>query len=115
MKTWDSDSARNSFAAIADAAERYANELSRRIKSDPKNQSDYVRELHDEHLAKWYVYDWLAHSSCLESREQLKAEVRSKLDSVFVFQHYGVFNKDNFQKHWRQYMESVLKTYSEAQ
>ena len=115
MKTWDSDSERKSFASIADAAERYANELSKRIKNDPKNQSDYVREMHDEHLAKWYVYDWLAHSSCVESREQLKAEVRIRIDSNFEFRALGVFNKDNFQKHWRRYMESIIKTYSEAQ
>ena len=109
MKNWDSESMRKQFASTAHYAEIYAKELSSRIKKDPKGQSDYVRELHDEHLAKWYVYDSLSFSSCLDSRASFIAEVRSRLDSPFDYRAIGSFSKDNFQKHWRRYMEELLK------
>ena len=73
MKTWDTKSIRKQFAFTARNAEIYTNELAGRIRQITKERSDYVKELHDEHLAKWYVYDFLSSSSCLESQERLLA------------------------------------------
>ena len=114
MKTWDSESIRKQFAFTAAAAENYAKELSGRITRDPKGQSDNVREIHDEYLAKWYVYDSLSFSSCLESREGFLAEVRCRLASPFDYRATGAFSRDNFEKHWRQYMCALLKGYDAA-
>jgi hypothetical protein len=114
MNTWDQESVRERFASTARNAETYANELSRRIKGDPNGQSAYVRELHDEHLAKWFVYDSFACSSCLESREKFLADARVRLASESGRLFTGSFSKDDCFRYWRQYMDALIKEFEKA-
>lgn len=114
MKMWESKEIRKRFATIAADAERYASELSERIKRDPKRDSPFVRETHDEHLAKWYVYDSLSFSSCLESREELLAEAKRRLAAPFDDRAYGKFSNEDFERHWKQYMQAVITEHETA-
>ena len=111
MKTWNPESLRKTFLSAAEFAENYANELSGRIKRDAKASSDREKELHDEHLAKWYVYDSFAHNVCLETRESFLAEARSRLDSNYDFRAPGSFNIETFKKFWRQHIQNLINEY----
>jgi hypothetical protein len=99
---------------IAANAERYANELSERIKRDPRRDSPFLRETHDEHLAKWYVYDSLSFSNCLESRQELVAEAKRRLAAQFDHRAVGRLSKEDFEKHWRQHMQALIAEYETA-
>ena len=108
MNTWDPTAVRKGFAIIAADAERYANQLSERIKRDRKRDSPFVRETHDEYLAKWYVYDSLSFGRCLESRDKLIAEVKSRLAAPFDDRNIGWFSKEDFEKHCKQHMQTLI-------
>ena len=115
MDNWDPESVRKSFEFQAQSAENYANELAARIKHDPRRDSPFTRETHDEHLAKWYVYDSLAVSNCLESRTKLVAEVKRRLSAQFDYRALARFSKEAFEKHWRQYMQLLLTQYEKSE
>ena len=111
MKTWEKDSIRRQFASAAERAENYARELAGRIKRDPNGSSDSVKDLHDEHLAKWYVYDSFSYSSCLESRDEFLEEVKMRLETTFDYKMFGCFNLENSQKHWRFCMNRLIREF----
>ena len=102
---------RKQFVSEARNAEIYANELAGRIKRNPKGHSDYVREMHDEHLAKWFVYDSVSFSSCLESRETFLAELSSRLGSPSESRAVGAFDRNDFEKHLQQHIARLIKKY----
>jgi len=111
MEKWDADATRRDFANIAQSAENYANELWTRIRKDGREHSDYEKELHDEHRAKWYVYDSLSLSSSTRSRAALLAEVQRRLDSGFGDPPmHSCFNGENFLKFWRQHLMELNKS-----
>jgi hypothetical protein len=111
MKNWDSAGLQKHFNLIALNAERYANELAGRIKRDPRGASLHVREMHDEHLAKFYVYDSLAYNRCLETRASLIAELKARLDGPCTLRAEGRFSAEHFEHSWRQHLTFLLKQY----
>lgn len=111
MNAWDSATVRNSFAMIAADAERYAKQLSETIKRDPRRDPSFVRETHDEYLAKWFVYDSLSFSDCTESRQKLVAEAKGRLAPQFDERTIGWFSKEDFQKHWKQHLQALIAEY----
>jgi hypothetical protein len=114
MKTWDASETRNSFTQIASRAEIYAKELATRIRCDPKRDSPFTRETHDEYLAKWFVYDSLSFSNSLRTKEALVAELKSRLNRPFTLRGEGRFSQEDFEKHWRRYMQDLLNEYEQA-
>ena len=113
MKDWEPDIILKQFTLTACGAENYAKELADRIKRNPTGYWDREKELHDEHLARWLVYDSFSFTLFLESREKLIAEARARLATKSERYPIGVFNKDNFDKYWRQYMNELIDAYKE--
>jgi ADP-ribose pyrophosphatase YjhB (NUDIX family) len=114
MNTWDQEAIRKSFGIAAANAEQYFKELRERIRRDPQRDSPFVRETHDEHLAKWFVYDSLAFSNALRSREALVAEARRRLETGGGHYASGCFNKEDFEKHWTRHMEALIADYDKV-
>jgi hypothetical protein len=111
MSTWDQAAMQKSFHGIALDAERYANELADRIKRDPRRDSPHVRDTHDEHLAKFFVYDSLAYNRCLESRSALVAELKARLAGPCEVRAMGRFKAEDFERHWRSYLSVLLRDF----
>jgi len=74
MKSWDPNGLTKSFIIAAESAERYMKECKWKVK-----RSEGYKALHDEHLAKFYVFNYLHGRTFLETREMLLAELRSFL------------------------------------
>lgn len=111
MSAWDQTAVHKSFLGIARDAERYAKELADRIKRDPRRDSPHVRDTHDEHLAKFFVYDSLAYNRCIESRAALVAELKTRLAGPCEVRAIGRFNAEDFERHWRQYLSFLLREF----
>lgn len=114
MDAWDPVAVRNSFAFAAEDAERYFKELAVRIKHDKRQDSSFVRETHDKHLAEWFVHDSFAFSNSLNSREELVAEAKRRLAAGFGGHASGCFSKEDFDKHWNQQMQILISQYETA-
>src|SRR5947207_2346967 len=74
MKTWDPDSLTKRFIFQAESAERYMLECKSKL-----HRTDRYKELHDEHLAKFYVFNYIHGRTFLATREQFLAELGSFL------------------------------------
>lgn len=113
MDTWNAAALRQSFAIAATHAENYAKELSHRIKRDPRQNSPFIRETHDEHLAKWFVYDSFVYSNCVDSRQRFVAAAKRKLAGPAP-RGLGSFSEEDFERHWRAQMQDLISRYEEA-
>jgi len=109
MKQWDATALSKSLQFGARMAEQYADKLSAQLKRPKKQDVSHERELHDEHRAKWFVYDSFVGASCLESREKLLAEAKARLARGISFTPSNVFNRENFEAFWRKYMAQLIK------
>jgi hypothetical protein len=112
MNAWDSEATRTWFSIIAQNAHHSAAAISKTIWKTPKAQStDELKDRHDNFLAKWSVYDSLAHSPCFESREKLIKEATAKLASGPGVSPPGAFHGGNFRRHWKLYIEALITEY----
>jgi hypothetical protein len=111
MKTWEASAVRDSFEFTANKANQYAHELKERIRRDPKRDSQILRETHDEHLAKWFVYDSLSGCTSLGTREALVAKLKANLANPSDLKGVGQFSKEDFENYWRRHMQNLLKKY----
>lgn len=66
MQDWDPNKMAEHFRVQADDAARYTKEAKGKM-----SRTNTYRLLHDEHLARWYVFAALSDSSLLASREDL--------------------------------------------
>jgi len=66
MQDWDPQKMSRQFRVQEDDAARYAKEAKGKM-----SRTNTYCLLHDEHLARWYVFSALSDSSHLASREQL--------------------------------------------
>ncbi|WP_439504216.1 hypothetical protein [Methylophaga sp.] len=74
MKEWDRDRISEFYLRQAQEAERYCNEVRGKIKRTFSYEAVF-----DEHMAKFYVYNYLHGRTFLESRESLLEELNEML------------------------------------
>ena len=74
MKEWDLEQISNSYLRQAEEAERYCKEVKAKIKATSSYEMIF-----DEHMAKFYVYNYLYGKTFLSSREKLLTELHSML------------------------------------
>lgn len=101
--SWNPKALSDSFRSRADFAERYADELARR-----KNKGETERDLHDEHLAIFYVNDFLVERSFLDSREELVAALREYVKRGPVSFSTAI-DPERFRAHWERVANNLIK------
>jgi len=113
MSAWDPEGTRRRFAAVALDARGSVAAVSKSIWlwQYPKANSAALKDRHDEFLAKWFVYDSLSQSPCLESREEFIAEAATRLASGPGSRPPGAFDEENFLRHWRLCVEALIAEY----
>jgi len=75
MEQWNAEQISNCFLRQAEEAERYCKE----VKSKIKTTTSYER-IYDEHMAKFYVYNYLHGRSFLVNINQLITELETMLE-----------------------------------
>jgi hypothetical protein len=107
--TWYPEIKRSVFQTAACDAERYQKELAERIKKAPKENLDHLKKLHDEYLAKWFVYDSLSVNLCLESRGKLLEKIKEMLICRPHSPFHDSFDSIYCVKRWEEELEKVWK------
>jgi hypothetical protein len=101
---WNPAAAHDYFLHGAEEAERYLREVRSKIKSNPS----YER-VHDEHLAKFYVFNYLHGRTFLDSRESLLRELNTMLrQPVSTTEAYDA---DRFETYRKSYITELMKKY----
>ena len=95
MKIWNPESLSSQFLSVAESAERYMLECKMKAAT-----SEAHKALHDEHLAKFYVFNYLHGRTFLATRDAFLSELRSFLHAQPTAPHEA-FNGDHFLA-WRQ-------------
>jgi len=110
MRNWDPEVTRRRFAAVAWDARNSMAKVCKGIwlRQHQKADSTDLKDLYDALLAKWSVYDALARSPCLESREEFIAEAAAKRASGPDGCPPGAYDEGNFLRHWKLYMEALM-------
>ena len=93
MEHWDTDRISETFRSIAIKAERDYSEVRRKVKLNPS-----YKMIYDEHLAKFYVYNYLHGKLFLSSREQLVEELQRML-SYEVIPSPECYDLDRFERY----------------
>lgn len=105
MDTYDPTSASKSFAAAAEEAERYLREVRCKLKT---NRS--YEHVHDDHLAKFYVFNYLHGRPFLASREAFLSELTRLKSSAFP-PPSEVFAPERFERHRQAYLGDLIRRY----
>lgn len=74
MNPWNPESLSKRFETTALSAERYMEECKWKV-----SRTDSYKALHDEHLAKFYVYNYIHGRTFLDSPKSFLAEMNSFL------------------------------------
>jgi len=105
--SWNPVSLAKGFETAANSAEQYAQALLLRPKMGGRE-----KELHDEHYAKFFVYDYLASVACIDSREQLLQALR-RYRAAGPISGRGMFDQLRFQAEWHRYIDYLISEYSD--
>jgi hypothetical protein len=103
---WDWHSVSEHFRSVANDAERYLNEVRRKVKSN----SNY-EIIFDEHLAEFYVYNYLHGRTFLETKEMFVAELNKLIEIEFEAPSES-FNKERFLQFRKRFLAGLLDSYS---
>jgi hypothetical protein len=103
---WNQNELSQQFLCVAQNAEIYLAEISPKAKGN----SAY-RNLFDDHLAKFFVFNYLHGRTFLTSREQLVTELHRMLD--FSYPGSGAFDAAEFERFRRVYIEQLMSEYTE--
>jgi hypothetical protein len=99
---WNPESLSRSFISSAESAERYMRECKSKL-----SRSDRYKELHDEHLAKFYVFNYLHGRTFLETREKFLAELQRMLTEKYSAPHEA-FDEKTFTTWRRHYVQNLM-------
>lgn len=94
-----------SFIFAAESAERYMLECRSKL-----SRGDQYKELHDEHLAKFYVYYYIQGRTFLETREKFVAELKRMLSEDYPPPHEA-FDPASFTTWRKSYIRNLIETY----
>jgi hypothetical protein len=102
---WDPESMSRSFIFAAESAERYMLECKSKL-----SRSERYKELHDEHLAKFYVCNYIHGRTFLETREKFVAELERMFTEDYPPPHEA-FNPATFTTWRKSYIRNLIETY----
>ncbi|MEQ9230512.1 MAG: hypothetical protein RIF46_07490, partial [Cyclobacteriaceae bacterium] len=94
-----------SFLFQANEAERYCNEVKSKIDRTPT-----YKQIFDEHLAKFYVFNYLHGRTFLETRELLLKELNIMLS--FKVEVSNCFDFETFERYRQFYINQLIGQYS---
>ena len=103
MGRWDSERVSRAFLSQAKEAERYCMEVRRKVKLNPG-----YKRVHDEHRAKFYVYNYLHARTFLESREKLVQELERILSCEVIPSPAEYYDLDVFESYRQQYIKAEI-------
>ena len=101
MEQWNKEQISQSFRRQAEEAERYCGEVRSKIKHRPS-----YKDIFDEHMAKFYVYNRLHGRTFLDSREELLSELRTML--TMDFSSAECFDAERFESHRKAYINAEI-------
>lgn len=98
---------RESFTSRYRDSLRYCKEL----KKGKLLRTDTYKDIHDEHWARCFVFDYFQISSCVKSREQLLAELNLMVDRKIT--PFGAFNREIFEKYRISTVKQLIAEFQE--
>jgi hypothetical protein len=105
---WNSEELSAQYRHQAEDAERYLAEARGKWK-----RSRSYEHVFDEHMARFYVYNYLHGRTFLETREALLNELDG-MNRGEVRVDPEVFDRERFERYYRIYVEQVIKQISET-
>ena len=105
MSKWDPEQISRQFRFTGDEAERYVLEVKKKIKYN----KSYER-VHDEHLAKFSVFNYLYDRQFIETKESLVAELKRMLNDPRAPLSEAL-DPERFTRYWKEYVEQLLSQY----
>lgn len=102
---WNPEKLSQLFISQAGEAERYMKEVKSKI-----SRTDNYKPIFDEHLAKFYVYNYLHGRTFLESRELLLNELKHMLS--YEIKPPDCYDLVNFERYRKFYINQLIAEYS---
>jgi hypothetical protein len=106
---WDAESISNGFLFQAEDAERYLSEVRWKVRSNPSYQC-----VLDEHLARFYVFNYLHGRTFLSSRQALLKELK-RLAAVPIDAPTEAYSPERFEHFRQQYLAQLISRFGEGE
>lgn len=108
MNPWDEKALSRRFRFAANSAESYMEECKNKV-----SRSERYKALHDEHLAKFYVYNYLPEKLFLSSPKAFLTAMRELLDKK-VSPPAEAFDGTCFLQYHTRYIEGLIAQVTKA-
>ncbi len=105
MAQWDQEAIDKFFISEAQNADVHLNEIARKVEA---NRS-YER-IYDQHLARYYVYNYLQGRSFLVARETLLDELRALTKVRFTTPH-DAYDEQRFEEFRQHYIAELIRNF----
>lgn len=104
---WNSQELSARYLHQAEDAERYLAEVRGKLK---RNRS--YEHVFDEHMARFYVYNYLHGRTFIQTREELLRELEAMKRGPLPTDR-EVFDRERFEGHYRAYVDGEIRKISE--
>jgi hypothetical protein len=108
MAMWDSEELSVRYRHQAEDAERYLAEVRGKLK-----RSRSYEHVFDEHMARFYVFNYLHGRTFLETRKALLQELEAMKRGELRAES-EVFDRERFERYYRTYIEQVITEISKV-
>ena len=106
MDKWDKGALSKQFLFQAEDAERYLRQVRIKVKSNKSYEC-----VHDEHLARFYVYNYLHGRTFLISRKELLDELRSLANTPLRTPH-DAYDAQRFESYRQSYIAELMRQFT---
>jgi hypothetical protein len=106
MEKWDTDAVSRQFLFQAEDADRYLRQVQNKVKSNRAYECVY-----DEHLARFYVYNYLHGRTFLISRKALLDELRSLANTTLSAPH-DAYDPQRFERYRQSYIAEIINQFT---
>jgi hypothetical protein len=111
--SWDEKAVSEGLLARAKNAEDYLRELRTKIDYNP-----HYKVLYDEALARFYVFNGVAVSASLDTRQSFLKELKSKEKNPFRIEerapYSGAYDADRFAEFYRKCASELIEEFSDT-
>jgi len=101
---WDEEKISRQFETTARLAENYYKEIQHKL-----SRTNSYKNLSDEHLSKFYIYNSLHGKTFLNSRESFLKHLEFLLENVNFAHSY--FDKEIYKKYWVIYINELINRF----
>jgi len=109
MDKWDMNALSNRFLSQVEDTERYLEEVKFKVKSNKSYEHIY-----DEHLAKFYVYNYLHGRTFLVSCENLLKELKSMAINPLRAPN-DAYDAQRFENYYHRYINNLIEEFTIAE